>query len=89
MLDPSQIAFDAWPIGGAASACTGLGQEAVRQTLSERLLCGTQTLPPRLEAVPVAMPLPPAPDDSSIFKVQSSGGSRSAFDPERSMMQGD
>jgi hypothetical protein len=32
-----------------------------------------------MEALPVSVPLPPAPDSGSIFKTQKSGGARSAF----------
>lgn len=72
-------AADAWPINGSSSAYTGLNQLAFWQFMSERLICGQQSLRPRLEKVPVIMPLPPAPDSSSIFKVQQSSGARSAF----------
>ncbi len=47
--------------------------------LQERLICGSVTVEPRVEAVPVRLPLPPPADASSIFKMQRSGGARSAF----------
>lgn len=72
-------AADAWPITGIASACTGLSQPEIWQFMRDRMVCGEQTLQPRLSNVPVKMPLPPAPDSSSIFKVQKSGGAQSAF----------
>jgi len=43
------------------------------------VVTGKPSLQPRLEPVPVAMPLPPAKDNSSIFKTQQSGGAKSAF----------
>lgn len=72
-------AADAWPLLGAASYIHSLGQQLLWQDLSERLITGTLCLTPRLEPVPVSIPLPPAPDASSIFKSQTSGGAKSAF----------
>lgn len=72
-------AADAWPIAGNASAYTGLNQQDFWKQMQERMMCGQQTLSPRLADVPVIMPLPPAPDSASIFKVQRSGGAVSAF----------
>ena len=34
---------------------------------------------PRMENVPVTIPLPPAPDYGSIFTSQKTGGAKSAF----------
>ena len=34
---------------------------------------------PQLADVPAMVPLPPAPDSSSIFKIQQSAGAKSAF----------
>lgn len=72
-------AADAWPIGGSASTFTGLGQQEFWQAMTDRMMCGEQSLQPRLADVPIRMPLPPAPDSTSIFKVQQSSGARSAF----------
>ncbi|NND89929.1 MAG: phytanoyl-CoA dioxygenase family protein [Granulosicoccus sp.] len=72
-------AADAWPINGNASSYTGLNQQDFWDALQERMICGEQSLSPRLEKVPVLMPLPPAPDCSSIFRIQQSSGARSAF----------
>jgi len=72
-------AADAWSIGGNASAYTGVSAETYWQFMTDRLVCGEQSLFPRLEPVPVRMPLPPPPDSSSIFKVQKSSGARSVF----------
>ncbi len=73
------IAADAWPINGNSSAYSGLEQHALWQAMNDRMICGEQPLHARLSAVPVRMPLPPPPDATSIFKVQQSGGARSAF----------
>lgn len=72
-------AADAWPLGGAQNAYTGLDQEALWQRFTDNLVCGVQPLAARLANVPVDMPLPPAPDSSSIFRIQASGGARDAF----------
>lgn len=71
---------DAWPILGASSYFHALGQERFWQDLQDRTITGSPCLTPRLESVPVQMPLPPAPDNSSIFKTQESAGVKSAFD---------
>ncbi|WP_137700679.1 phytanoyl-CoA dioxygenase family protein [Marimonas lutisalis] len=70
---------DAWPILGASSYIHELGQRRFWADLQDRMVTGQPCLEPRLEQVPVRMPLPPAPDNSSIFKTQESAGARSAF----------
>lgn len=72
-------AADAWPIAGSASSFTGMSQAAFWQTINERMICGEQSMQPRLADVPIRMPLPPPPDSSSIFTMQQSSGARSAF----------
>jgi ectoine hydroxylase-related dioxygenase (phytanoyl-CoA dioxygenase family) len=72
-------AADAWSLGGNSSAYTGISLDQYWQFMTDRLICGEQSLTPRLENVPVRMPLPPPPDSSSIFKVQKSSGARSSF----------
>jgi ectoine hydroxylase-related dioxygenase (phytanoyl-CoA dioxygenase family) len=72
-------AADAWPLLGAGSYIHTLGQRLLWQDLNDRLITGELCLAPRLEQVPIRIPLPPAPDASSIFKSQKSGGARSAF----------
>jgi ectoine hydroxylase-related dioxygenase (phytanoyl-CoA dioxygenase family) len=70
---------DAWPILGSNSYFHALGQRRFWDDLQERTITGQPCLAPRLEKVPVVMPLPPAPDTSSIFRTQQSGGAKSAF----------
>ena len=72
-------AADAWPLLGAGSYIHRLGQQAMWDDLQERMICGAPVLEPRVERVPVRLPLPPAPDASSIFRSQRTGGARSAF----------
>ena len=74
-------AADAWPINGGSGAYTGMAQREVWAKLHENMVCGAQPVGARLADVPVIMPVPPAPDSSSIFKVQQSGGAVSAFGP--------
>ena len=70
---------DAWPILGAGAYFHALGQRRFWADLKERVITGAPCVVPRVEPVPVVMPLPPAPDNSSIFKTQESAGARSAF----------
>ncbi|SIO31736.1 phytanoyl-CoA dioxygenase family protein [Vannielia litorea] len=70
---------DAWPILGASSYIHSLGQRRFWEDIQSRVVTGAPVLEPRLESVPVRMPLPPAPDNSSIFKTQQTAGQKSAF----------
>lgn len=70
---------DAWPILGSNSYFHALGQRRFWDDLQERTITGRPVLSPRLADVPVLMPLPPAPDNSTIFRMQESAGARSAF----------
>lgn len=72
-------AADAWPLLGGASYIHSLGQRKFWEDLQDRLITGEICLTPRMEQVPVSIPLPPAPDATSIFKSQQSGGAKSAF----------
>jgi ectoine hydroxylase-related dioxygenase (phytanoyl-CoA dioxygenase family) len=72
-------AADAWPLLGSGAYIHRLGQQAIWDDLHDRLICGSPTVEPRVEPVPVRLPLPPPADASSIFKTQRSGGARSAF----------
>ena len=73
---------DAWPILGASSYIHSLGQRKFWDDIQERTITGFPCLQPRLENVPVEMPLPPALDNTSIFKTQKFGGMKSAFDTD-------
>lgn len=70
---------DAWPILGASSYIHALGQQRFWEDLQERMIIGEPCLEPRLERVPIRMPLPPPVDSGSIFKTQKYGGAASAF----------
>ncbi len=54
------VAADAWPL---------LYQSSIRE-FDENLLCGQGTLTPRMEAVPIRLPLPPADNQGSIYENQ-------------------
>lgn len=70
---------DAWPLLGAGAYFHGLGQRKFWDDLQQRMIIGSPCLVPRVEPVPVRMPLPPAPDSSSIFKTQKSGKAKSVY----------
>ncbi len=58
-------AADAWPLSGTPGAVTTL------EEFNSRIFAGQPTLQPRLEDVPVIMPLPPAPNQGSIYENQT------------------
>ena len=72
-------AADAWPLAGSGAYIYRLPQVDYWADLNDRVICGEPVLEPRVEQVPVRLPLPPAPDHGSIFKTQKSGGAKSAF----------
>ena len=72
-------AADAWPLLGASSYIHALGQGRFWTDLQDRMVTGAPCLEPRLAQVPVRMPLPPAPDITSIFRTQATAGQKSAF----------
>jgi phytanoyl-CoA hydroxylase len=59
-------AADAWPLLGVPDYGAFCNQ----------LLCGEETIEPRMTAVPVRLPLPPAPHQGSIYENQRSRRSR-------------
>lgn len=75
---------DAWPILGASSYIHALGQQKFWEDLQDRTIIGEPCLQPRLESVPVRMPLPPSVGSGSIFQQQRYGGAKSAFTKPKS-----
>jgi hypothetical protein len=73
------LAADAWPLAAAGSYFHRLGPKDFLADLEARTIIGEPSLVPRMEAVPVRLPLPPAPDAGSIFKTQKTGGAKTAF----------
>ncbi len=59
-------AADAWPLLGVPDLAE----------FDARLVTGAPTITPRLEPVPVRLPLPPAPQQGSIYENQASARSR-------------
>jgi len=59
-------AADAWPLSGVANL----------EAFDARMVAGAPTIAPRLSAVPVRMPLPPAPHQGSIYENQTSAKNR-------------
>ncbi len=59
-------AADAFPLSGVADLAA----------FDARLVSGQPTIVPRLTAVPVRMPLPPAPHQGSIYENQASAKNR-------------
>ena len=60
-------AADAWPL---------LANDQQWQNFKDNLLCGEDTLEPRMTSVPVRLPLPPAPHQGSIYENQKGSQSR-------------
>jgi len=59
-------AADAWPLAGVPDLAA----------FDARIVAGAPTIEPRLEKVPVRMPLPPAPRQGSIYENQTSATRR-------------
>jgi ectoine hydroxylase-related dioxygenase (phytanoyl-CoA dioxygenase family) len=68
------MAADAWPLAGTFAPFADLDE------FNSRMLCGEPTLQPRLEAVPVRIPLPKPLDPSSLYQAQKGLGNR-YFEP--------
>ncbi len=65
------MAADAVPIAGTPGSATSW------EELEARILCGRQTIEPRLRDVPVRLPYPQPPTTGSIYEVQKAMGKRS------------
>lgn len=64
------MAADAWPLAGTFGPFTDLDE------FNSRMLCGAPTLQPRMESVPVRIPLPKPLDPSSLYQAQKGLGNR-------------
>ena len=60
-------AADAWPL---------MADDQIWSEYRNNLLCGDDTIEPRMADVPVRLPLPPAPNQGSIYENQKSTKSR-------------
>ena len=65
------MAADAFPVMGSMTTFDGI------EDYDERMLCGRPTLEPRLDPVPVRIPLPQPAKAGSIYEVQSGLKARS------------
>ena len=65
------MAADAFPVMGSMTCFEGLAE------YDARMLCGRPTLEPRLEPVPVRIPLPPPEAAGSIYEIQKGLRARS------------
>lgn len=70
---------DAWPLVGAGAYMKSTNPIQLCNQLEKQMVCGRVSYQPRMENVPVTIPLPPAPDYGSIFTSQKTGGAKSAF----------
>ena len=70
---------DAWPLVGAGAYMKSTNPVQLCNQLENQMVCGKVSYQPRMEKVPVIIPLPPAPDYGSIFPSQKTGGAKSAF----------
>jgi len=71
------VCADAYPVMGAMTPFTSL------EEFDQRLLCGEGTIEPRLENVPVRIPLPQPSTQGSIYEIQRAGTGRGlGEDPE-------
>ena len=70
---------DAWPLVGAGAYMKSTNPVELCNQLEKQMVCGRVSYQPRMENVPVTIPLPPAPDYGSIFTSQKTGGAKSAF----------
>ena len=70
---------DAWPLVGAGAYMKSTNPVQLCNQLEKQMVCGKVSYQPRMENVPVTIPLPPAPDYASIFTSQKTGGAKSAF----------
>lgn len=70
---------DAWPLVGAGAYMNNNSQFDLWQQLKDQIVCGQVCLTPRMENVPIRVPLPPPPDSGSIFATQKTGNAKSVF----------
>ena len=72
-------AADAWPLVGAGRYLKTSSHDDLWKQLQSQMVCGKVCLTPRLEKIPVRVPLPPSAGHGSIFQTQKIGKAKSAF----------
>lgn len=70
---------DAWPLVGAGAYLNSTSPSDLWSQFKNQIVCGDVCLTPRMEKIPVRVPLPPPPDHGSIFATQKSGNAKSVF----------
>ncbi len=79
MLFYELSAADSWPLVGAPSYMKFTSPNDLWKQMKSQLILGKISTCPRMENIPVRIPLPPPRDHGSIFKIQKTGNSKSAF----------
>ncbi len=72
-------AADSWPLVGAPSYMKFTSPVDLWKQMNSQIISGNLSSCPRMEKIPVRIPLPPPIDYGSIFKTQKTGNSKSAF----------
>ena len=79
MLFYELSAADSWPLVGAPSYMKFTSPNDLWKQMKSQLISGKISTCPRMENIPVRIPLPPPSDYGSIFKTQKTGKSKSVF----------
>ena len=79
MLFYELSAADSWPLVGAPSYMKFTSPNDLWKQMKSQLISGEMSTCPRMENIPVRIPLPPPNDYGSIFKTQKTRNSKSAF----------
>ena len=79
MLFYECMSADAWPLIGIPGYYNNDGPNQLCDQLQKQMITGNVSFKPRMENVPIILPLPPAPDYGSISASQKTGGAKSAF----------
>ena len=79
MLFYELSAADSWPLVGAPSYMKFTSPNDLWKQMKSQLISGEISTCPRMENIPVRIPLPPPSDHGSIFKIQKTGNSKTAF----------
>ena len=73
MLFYELSAADSWPLVGAPSYMKFTSPNDLWKQMKSQLISGKISTCPRMENIPVRIPLPPPGDYGSIFKTQKTG----------------
>lgn len=70
---------DAWPLVGVGAYLKNNNPIDLCTQMEKQMVSGKVSYQPRMENIPVVLPLPPASDYGSIFATQKTGGAKSVF----------